>query len=47
MNVKSTKYVWERIEMHTKFLYEQLNQIDITEDVGLDVRIILKSMLEK
>jgi hypothetical protein len=47
MNEKSTKYVWERIEIHTKFWYEKLKEIDNKEDVGIDVRITLKSMLKK
>jgi hypothetical protein len=47
MNEKNTKYIWERIEMHTKFWYEKLKEIDNTDDVGIDVRITLKSMLKK
>jgi hypothetical protein len=31
--------------MHTKFWYEKLKEIDNTVDVGLDVRITLKSIL--
>jgi hypothetical protein len=33
--------------MHTKFMSENMNARDIWEDIGVDVRIIMKLILRK
>jgi hypothetical protein len=40
-------HIWRRAEGHTEFWWENLKERDNVENLGVDMRIILKCILKK